>query len=101
MSLAKLVSIFVSSGVGSKLKLGVRGGGARLIKNLAKKKKVSDYFENVHCKHRRRNLGGGEGLAPIFFFCKVIHNHNQRPFFSYLPLVNTYTHLFLCFIISE
>lgn len=68
MSLAKLVSIFVSSGVGSKLKLGVRGGGARLIKNLDKKKKVSDYFENVHCKHRRRNLGGGEGLAPIFFF---------------------------------
>lgn len=38
MSLAKLVSIFVSSGVGSKLKLGVRGG-ARLIKNLAKKKR--------------------------------------------------------------
>lgn len=59
MSLAKLVSIFVSSGVGSKLKLGVRGGGARLIKNLDKKKKVSGYVENVHCKHRRRNLGGG------------------------------------------
>lgn len=40
MSLAKLVSIFVSSGVGSKLKLGVRGGGgARLIKNLDKKKR--------------------------------------------------------------
>lgn len=69
MSLAKLVSIFVSSGVGSKLKLGVRGGGGLdLSKTWTRKKKVSGYVENVHCKHRRRNLGGGEGLAPIFFF---------------------------------
>lgn len=69
MSLAKLVSIFVSSGVGSKLKLGVRGGGARLIKNLDKKKKVSDYISKMYIV----NIGvgtwvGGEGLAPIFFF---------------------------------
>lgn len=40
MSLAKLVSIFVSSGVGSKLKLGVRGGGGLdLSKTWTRKKR--------------------------------------------------------------
>lgn len=44
--------------------------------------------KGFHYHHRRRNRGRGGGV--YFFFCKVIHNHNKRPFPPFFSLVKIF-----------
>lgn len=40
------------------------------------------HYTGIITSHRCQNRDGGGGSPPLFLFCKVIHNHNQRsPFF--------------------